>query len=202
MADEIGSWGDATFRNVTSLLSKSPAWQKYFPKSPTDWKPTAGAFDSTPGSDPLAGYKLAASGDIKFPGMFTASETSQPSIQTTPYTPTGEPVAADFYDRVGALQTQNFGYSQELMDRNAGLAQGYANQLLGNARDLRNLDFQLGSLARYGKEFLPSTVQAIAATQQAMQNTAADTENSRLTAINDAAYKMAMANRIPRSGIA
>jgi hypothetical protein len=202
MADGIGSWGDATFSNVTSLLSKSPAWKKYFPQSSTDWKPTAGTFGSALGNDPIAGYKLAADNAVNFPGMFTPGEATKESTQLTPYTPTGVSVPGNIYDSLNALQQQNFENSQRLMDRNAGMAQGYANQLLSNTKDLRNLDYQLGLSSKLAQQNMPAGLAAISSTYQAMKDNALGAEANMLGAISDASYKAALVNRIPRSGLA
>lgn len=195
MAEGMGSWGDPTFTNVTALLSKSPAWQQYVQKSPTAWKPTAGAFGPATGRDFTESFNLAAAGGISFPGIrdFSAEQQDVASTALTPWSATGDTIPAGFYDQVSALQRQNYDYADQIYAKNFGYQQAYTSQLLDNARQNKALDYSYGLAALQAKESSPSAMQA-------RMITAGTTENERLNAIANARNVANVGGRIPRMG--
>lgn len=195
MAEGMGSWGDPTFTNVTSLLSKSPAWQQYVQKSPAAWKPAAGAFGPVAGKDFSNAFNLAATDSISFPGVrdFSAEQQDAASTSLTPWSATGDVVPPGLYDQVSALQRQNYDLAQQYNAQNFGYQQAYTSQLLENARQNKAMDYSYGLAALQAKESSPSAMQA-------RMLTAGTTENERLNAIANARNVANVGGRIPRMG--
>lgn len=201
MAGNIGSWGDSTFGNVISLLSKSPAWKKATQQSSFDWKPSPGTFQSS-FADPLDAYKLAASKDFSFPGIGTFGSSQQDSASTkmTPYTPEGAPLSPELYEQVSALQRQNYDLADQYNARNFGLQQAYAGQLLSNAKDLRQIDLANSLTAQQALQNMPNAVASRGQIAQLQMGAASEAEAGMLNAIANARNVANAGGRIPRMG--
>jgi len=177
----IPNWGSKTFQNVASLLGKSDAWKKYFPGGPS----TSSSFT------PDGTSALSVS-----PGQVWdwASQTavSQPASQTglTPFTPVGEASPITAQD-LAYLQQQNAILSNYNNEQIAAREQGYQNQLMNNALQLRSQDLTNQLLVAAND---PNKIAQRGGIYQSQMATAPNAEATMLTALSDAAYKSKIAN--------